>query len=391
MKWQILAAVALTGVTVMGGCENTQVQRVDVPAANDPSAYRPMVQPKQLPPEGYYGQGAPGQGQGAAPTGGSQLGNPSIQNEDLFVAAYQKRSPRIMVFVNRTIQGDSVPKDTFEKLVNGQTANEAVGVASTDYEMIEAAIVQYFGNSPKVRVQDSDAARAKLTREQVLRIENSDPAANRLLAVELQQDVLIRVTASPTRQASSGQPSVRLIAKAVSTTDARNLGNAFIDMPLPMGKSNINMYTRYLSEQLMGQMAQKWAQPAEYDPIEVRVYKAATLDDSLKIRQWMVRAPGVTKVDTVTGTAASATSYAVFQVGFGGAPEDFYAELKDGIGMSSGLKAVDLTKNTITLEVTGPMNLVTTTRHVESTTTVETRTTEERRVEPINPAPGGQR
>jgi len=59
--------------------------------------------------------------------------------------------------------------------------------------------------------------------------------------------------------------------------------------------------------------------------------------------------------------------------------------------MSTGLKAIDLTGNTISLEVTGPMNLVTTTRHVDTTTTVETHTTEERRVEPVNPATGGQR
>jgi len=85
--------------------------------------------------------------------------------------------------------------------------------------MIEASLVQYFDNSGKVRVQDSEAARAKLTREQVLRLENGDPAANRLLAVELQADVLIRVTAKPTTQANG--PAIRLIAKAVSTTDAR--------------------------------------------------------------------------------------------------------------------------------------------------------------------------
>jgi hypothetical protein len=461
MKWQVLAAMALTGATLIG-CAETPVQRVDVPLANDPTAYRPQVQPKELPPEGYtYGlppqlpSGQPMAG-GVMPTAGvaQPTGNPQIENEAAFVAAYQKRSPRIMVFVNRTIQGDPLPKDGLDEVLrvetrqtatgavavtntdtnstNGQSTSAGVygssasnnnsnrnnsssftsggpaeyskttsvkkaadpvdwvGATPTDYQMIEAAMVQYFDNSGKVRVQDSDAARAKLTREQVLRIENSDPAANRLLAVELQQDVLVRVTAVPTRQASSGQPAIRLIAKAVSTTDARNLGTAFVDMPMPMGKTNINVATRYLSGQLMGQMAQKWAQPPEFDPIEVRIYKAATVDDSLKLRNWMVKAPGVSKVQTQNATGGSTTSYSTFLVGFGGPPEDFYAELKDGIGQSTGLKAVDLTGNTITLEVTGAMNLVTTTRHVDTTTTIETRSTEERRVEPITPAGGGQ-
>jgi hypothetical protein len=252
--------------------------------------------------------------------------------------------------------------------------------------MIEASIVQYFDNSGKVRVQDSESARAKLTREQVLRLENGDPAANTLLATELQADVLIRVTAKPTLQ-SSGGPAIRLLAKAVSTTDARNLGTATVDMPLPMSKPNINEYTRYLSGQLMGQMALKWAQPAEFDPIEVRIYKAASLDDSGKIAGWIKPAPGVKSVDIRNATAGGGTSYAVILVGFEGAPWMLYQELKDGIGMSQGLKAVDLSNNTINLEISGPMNLVTTTRAVESTTTIETRTTEERRVEPVNPSP----
>jgi hypothetical protein len=78
---------------------------------------------------------------------------------------------------------------------------------------------------------------------------------------------------------------------------------------------------------------------------------------------------------------------AVLNVGFTGAPEDLYDNLKEAIGRSQGIKAVDLQNNTISLEVTGPMQLATTTRRSETRTTTETTTTEERRVEPINPAP----
>ncbi len=384
MKWQALAAVVLTGVTLMGGCTGTPVQTVAVPRADDPSAYRPQIEPKPLPPDGYmYGQPA---GQ-PMPQGGQQtLGNPSIENEDAFVAAYQKRSPRIMVFVNRTIEGEPLSKDNLDDVIRGQNIPSAIGATSVDYDMMEASLVQFFDNSGKVRVVDSAAARQKLNREQLLRIENADPAANQLLATELKQDVLIQVIAAPTRQAASGQPAVRLIAKAVSTTDARTLGTAMVDMPLPMSKTNITIYTRYLAGDLMGQMAKKWSQPAQFDPIEVRIYKTASVDDSLAIRKWMTNAPGVSNVQTTGATGGAGASYATFLVGFGGAPEDFYAELKDGIGQSTGLKAVDLTGNTISLEVTGPMNLVTTTRHVDTTTTVETRTTEERHQEPVTPA-----
>lgn len=460
MKWQSIAAMTLTGITFLAGCQNTPVQTVDVPRADDQGAYRPQIQPKPLPPEGYIpGGGQPpavagqfgqpgGPGPGPAPTAA-----PSIQNEDAFLAAYSRRSPRIMVFVNRTIQGDSLPKEGLEEVLRVETKQSAtgavavsnnsnfssngqstaagfggssasntninrnsgdsftsggpaeyskstsvkkaadkvdwIGATSDDYDMIENSVVGYFDNSGKVQIKDSEAIRQRLNREQVLRLENGDPAATRLLAVELQQDVLIRITARPTTQSLNG-PGIRLVAKAVATTDGRILGTANVDMPPQLSKTNINIYTRYLSERLMGQMAQKWSLPPEYDPIEVRIYKAAAVDDSLKIRTWMQKAPGVTRVQTMAATGGSTTSYATFSVGFAGAPEDFYAELKDGIGMSAGIKAVDLSNNTISLEVTGPMNLVTTTRHVDTTTTIETRTTEERRVEPVNPAPPQQ-
>jgi hypothetical protein len=458
MKWQVLSAAVLAGaVSAMVGCQEPKVANVIVPTSNDASAYRPVAEPKPLPPNGYtFGgvpQPAPYPGQsGVGPAPGQPLTvspNPSIENEDAFVAAYAKRNPRIMIFVNRTIQGDPLPKDGLDEVLrvektqsatgavsvnnnstvtgSGQTATALLGGSSAsntnvnrtdsssftsggpasytsstvvkkptdkldmfgasadDYEMIESSLVQYFDNSGKVQVKDSDAARAKLNREQILRVENGDPTAAQLLGTELQADVLIRVTAKPTVQSGNGG-AIRLIAKAVTTTDARNLGSAMVDMPLPMSKPNINVYTRYLAGKLMGQMALKWAQPAEYDPIEVRIYKAASIDDSGKIASWIKPAPGVKSVDLRQATAGGNTSYAVIAVGFEGSPWMLYQELKDGIGMSTGIKAVDLSNNTINLEITGPMNLVTTTRHVESTTTIETRTTEERRIDTVNPA-----
>jgi hypothetical protein len=366
MKWTGCLAVVVAGVLwAMSGC-NQPVGRVEVPRPDDASAYRPQPVPRPLP--GYTTGGAAGVGGGEATGGGGGLTispNPSIRNEDQFVAAYAKRNPRIMVMVNRNLPGDSLSVD--------------------DYSMIEASIVQYFDNSGKVQVKDSEAMRSKLSREQILRVENGDSDTNRLLATELQADLLIRVSARPTSQAAVG-PAIRMIAKAVTTTDARNMGTATVDMPMPMTKPMINYYTRFLSEELMGQMALKWAQPAEYDPIEVRIYKAATIDDSMKIASWIKPAPGVKSVDIRAATASSTTSYAVLAVAFDGAPWMLYQELKDGIGQSQGLKAVDLSNNTISLEITGPMTLTTTTKRVETTTTTETKTTEVQRIEQVNPA-----
>ena len=147
MKWQGLAAVILAGaLSVIIGC-NQPVQTVDVPRADDPAAYRPVPMPKPLPPAGYVpgglppttpypgGQPAVGPGPVPAPGGLTVSPKPSIENEDVFVAAYAKRSPRIMVFVNRTIQGDPLPKDGMDEVLrveNIQSATGAVAVNNTN-------------------------------------------------------------------------------------------------------------------------------------------------------------------------------------------------------------------------------------------------------------------
>lgn len=375
-----LSALALLGICTLGACQDQPVGRVAVPPPDAPQAYAPVPMPKPLPPEGYIpGQPLPQPGQPLPPGPGGAAPDTSIQNEDAFLKAYDnRRSPRIMVWVNRTLQGDpaNAPADKLD----------SIGATPEDFGMIEASVVKYFDNSGKVQIRDSDAARSKLNRETMLRIENGDAAAVRLLSTELQQDVLIRISAVPTRHSQWGN-AVRLIAKATSTTDARILGNEFVDMPLPMSKTNINVFTRYLSEELMGDMAKKWLAPPEYDPIEVRIYKVATVDDALKIRKWIQKITGVSRVDNRGATGGTATAYAAFGVAYSGAPEDLYGDFKASVAASEGIKAVDLQNNAISLEMTGPLNLVATTRTTETKTTVETKTTETKSLEPINPAP----
>jgi len=170
MKWQGIAAAILAGAfLVIAGCNNTPVQSVDVPRADDPSAYRPMPAPKPLPPAGYVpgglppttpypgGQPAVGPGPAPAPGGLTVSPNPSIENEDVFVAAYAKRSPRIMVFVNRTIQGDPLPKDGMDEVMrveNIQSATGAVAVNNTNTltGSSQATSSVYYGAAPRAAI-----------------------------------------------------------------------------------------------------------------------------------------------------------------------------------------------------------------------------------------------
>jgi hypothetical protein len=454
MKAIILAAVVAVSGSLIARCDDAVVPRAPIPAPNDAASYRPIPQPKPLPPEatGEY----PG-GPNGPPVA---ITHQALPEEENFVKAYEAaRSPRIMVFVNRTIQGDILPKDNLEELikvedtqsstgavkVNSQngtndnsTSNSAVGgydpsasntvtnsntsrsnsfetgnangavyqhtttiktdapppskydsigASRTDYEAIELSLMNYM-TGPGVDIRDSDILRSKLDREQELRLENNDRGVLPLLKQEFQTDVLIQVAATPTSHASVGQ-AVRMLAKAIRTTDGRVLASDYQDLPLPLTKTVINVFTRRIAQNLMVGMANVWGNGAQpvFDPIEVRIYKVASVDDALTLRSWINKVRGVRGVTTRGATGGSNTAYAVLAVEYDGPPEDLYADLKENAGTSTGLKATDLQGNTIDLEVTGPMDLhtvtTTTKTEVKTETHTETRTDV---VQPVNPA-----
>ena len=440
----LIAAVAFP----FAACSQ-DVQRVQVPSTNDPNAYIPQPQPKPLPPE-YGGPppapqpqpgpapmapGAPQPPQAPLPPAAvapvpnaAQIASAAnaLPEEEAFVQAYtSRRSPRIMVFVNRTIQGDILPKDNLEELIRveekhtatggvkvssensastqaniaGSSAGYAgssvssaninktktdksnfestgpadyskttsvkvapdkldeIGASRTDYDMIELSLIDYLDCGGRVHVFDSESVRGKLDREKILRIENSDPAAVKLLNTELQTDVLIQVKATPTRHSQWPNGAVRLTVRALSTTDGRNLAAAFVDMPLPMTKDAVNIFTRYLAQKVMTKLTAVWSGNPLWDPLEIRIYKANGVDDTLAIRSFIKKIPGVVTVNSRGATGSSTTSYATMSVAYNGAPEDFYADLKESLKQSHGLKAVDLQANTVNVEVTGGLDL----------------------------------
>jgi hypothetical protein len=365
-RFAILPLAALVAL----GCQQTPVERATIPP-NDPRYYGYQEVQKPLDPAamGIYAPPPPPQG-GNIPAPPPPLGGGAVPppppppaamqldpTESAFVKAYQdRRAPRIMILVNRTIHaGATLPADSLEALARQADPKEdAIGATAADYDMVEASLVDYFNHSGNVTVKDAEAARGKLDREKLLRIENGDPDAVKLLATEFQTDILIRVVAVPTRQARQGV-AARLIARAVSTTDGTFYGIAMKDMTLPMSKTNINEATWYVSRKLMDDMSRKLA--GQNDPLEVRIYKAKNLDETLLIRKFIQKIPGVTGVRNIASTGGSTTAYAALSVNFNGAPEDFYIALKDDAALSKGLKASDITNNTINIEVEGPLDL----------------------------------
>jgi hypothetical protein len=391
----VFASMALLVLPYLG-CDHP-VQRVQVPSPNDPSAYQPQAAPKPLPPEvtGAPQEAppppppapgmptpAPGGPGAAAPAGQPPMPQPPVPvapnaaqiasmanglpEEEPFVQAYEAhRRPRMMVFVNRNILGDPLPKDNLEQLIHATTPEaraeaekyDDVGATAADYAKLELSLIDYLNCGGRVQMMDPESVRGKLDREKVLRLENGDPAALKLLATELQTDVLIQLRATPTRHSQWPQGALALNLKAVSTADGRILATEFVDMPLPLSKPNVNVFTRYLAEKTMIKLMGVWSGNPVWDPLELRIYKAASVDDTLAVRSFIKKLPHVSSVTNHGATSGKENAYASFSVAYSGAPEDFYEELRDSIKVSRGLKAIDLQHNTVSVEITGALEL----------------------------------
>ncbi len=355
----ILASLVLSAL--LGGCQQP-LQNVAIPAPQDQAAYQPQVYSKPLPPNAY----------GAPVTGNPYGTHVALPDEAAYVQAYQaQRDPRMMVEV---------------LLGQGGAAAGTFHLGSEDFDAIQISMIEYLNANGQVDIQDPSMAQKVLARESFLRLQNGDPKVLPLLKQQLKTDVLIEIQAAPTQQASYGN-AVRLLAQAVSTTDARVLAATYVDMPLPASKTNINMYTGYLSDKVMQKLAAIWGGGATaYNPIIVRIYNAAGIDDVLAIKHFVQRVPGVRLVIDRGMTGSTATAYGRLAIEYNGAPDDFYSALKQEIGVSTGLKAVDLQNNTVDVQITGPMTLRTTT--VKTTTRVQTTRTQVRTIHetPIQPA-----
>ena len=349
---------------VLAGCQQP-LQNVVIPSPQDQAAYQPQPYSKPLPVDAY----------GPPVTGNPYGTHVALPDEAGYVRAYQaQREPRMMVEV---------------LLGQGGATAGAFHLGNEDFDAIQISVIEYLNANGQVDIQDPSMAQKVLARESFLRLENGDPRVLPLLKQQLKTDVLIEIQAAPTQQASYGN-AVRLLAQAVSTTDARVLAATYVDMPLPASKTNINIYTGYLADKIMQKLTAVWGGGVQaYNPIIVRIYNAAGIDDVLAIKHLMEKVPGVRQVIDRGMTGSATTAYGRLAIQYNGSPDDFYSALKQEIGVSTGLKAVDLQNNTIDLQITGPMVLRTTT--IKTTTHVETQTTRTQvktiHETPIQPAP----
>jgi hypothetical protein len=152
--------------------------------------------------------------------------------------------PRMMVFVNRSPEGE----------VRG-TGDAHVG--SIDYTAMENILTDFLACQGAVEIISPTAARRRMTDAQAREMGSTRPQAMRDVAQQLDTDVLVYVTAQPTRQAPDGM-EVRLVGEALNVKGGQQVARAVVDVPPPLEKATLNRYTRFMARTLMMDMTQTW-------------------------------------------------------------------------------------------------------------------------------------
>lgn len=304
--WMMTAAVT-AGSMMMGmtGCRDNSPPppRVPVPSAGNSDAVRernpqrPLNQEPPDPNAGRLYQDVP-------------LVNERPPEQRAFVEAYNRVGrPRIVLFVNRTLEGQIIPVNPDEPVASVEHRRRSTtGVSvergeeyheegpyggrhyerhndynstgpgeysertdiylhpgeydeamakSLDYEAMENIMTDWIASNGQVMVISPMMARQRLTDQQVKDLQSGRPQVLAELAQQLNTDILIQVQAHPTRQTRQGL-EIRVIAEAINVRGGQSIGRAVVDFLPPLEKTTLNKYTRYLARKLMDDMTGTW-------------------------------------------------------------------------------------------------------------------------------------
>ena len=189
--------------------------------------------------------------------------------ERAFVGAYEHVGrPRILVFVNRTLDGQVMPVTAEPPGRNGDRRNAAdsylhpgqyddASARSLDYEAVETVLSDWLGAGGRVQIVSPIMVRQRLSSDQVKDLQAGRPRMLGELAKDLDADILIQAQVRPTRQTEYGL-EFRMVAEAVNVKGGESLARAVVDMPAPLDKPRINKYTRFVVRKLMDGMIAAW-------------------------------------------------------------------------------------------------------------------------------------
>ena len=133
-----------------------------------------------------------------------------------------------------------------------------------DYAALENALADAMGVRGEVTVMSPQFVRQRLNPEEVAALESGRPAVLDGLADRLGADILIHVQARPTAQTVNGL-DLRIVAEAVNTVGGESVGRANADFPGPMSAARLDAVSRYLARRLMDDMTGAWLIPPPAD------------------------------------------------------------------------------------------------------------------------------
>jgi hypothetical protein len=241
------------------------------------------------------------------------LVNQQTPEQPAFVNAYRKvGAPRIVIFVNRTLEGSIVPvnendpllsvertqrsttgvdvdrrdtytrdsrfstrtderSDRFQSTGPGEyrdTTNvylrpgqyDEIAAKSLDYEAMELTLTDWLSCNGQVTIISPTMARQRLSDEQVKQLQAGRPQVMSEIVQQLGADILIQAQARPTRQTREGL-EVRMLVEALNVKGGERIASAWVDVPPPLEKTTINRYTRFLARKLMDGMLGAWSAP----------------------------------------------------------------------------------------------------------------------------------
>ena len=254
------------GIAVGGCASKSPPPPQDVPVPLGPGEGGVRTEDRGKPMPGPAGDEYAGSELPPPPFYDAPLVSQETPEQQVFVDAYNAVGrPRIVVFVNRTLQGELISvnaRNQGEFQDRGDTylrpgQYEDALAEGVDYEAIENVLTDWLAAGGQTEIVSPVAVRREMSQEQIGRLQGGDGRAMSELVQTLDADVLVHVTARPTRQTRRGL-EVRLVAEAVNARGGQSIGRAVVDVPPPLDKPKINKFTRFLGRKLMDGMIGSW-------------------------------------------------------------------------------------------------------------------------------------
>jgi len=259
-----LPSVFLTLIAI-AGCRDAspETQRVPTPAPGHDTHRTEYDRAKPLPgPDETVAHGP-------TPFYDEPLVVDSPPEAKAFVDMYrQVGKPRIVVFVNRGLDGQILPVVDAGKYTTAKDVYlrpdqyDETKARQIDYEMMEVLLADWMSADNKVSIVSPTTVRRELTAQEQADLQAGKPNALSEVGKRLDADVLIQVQAKPTKQAAEGGLELRVIAEAINIKGGESLARAAVDVVPPLDKVQTNRSTRFLARKLMDGMTSTWSAPA---------------------------------------------------------------------------------------------------------------------------------